>query len=233
MIGTGALFGLGAMNLGGSLLGGIFGKQGQDSANAANQDALNRALIRLQEGWAKGEGAHMKGIGALKKGFGQAQGALQGQGGAARARLLQRESQMMGTSDAQMASRGLYSSTRAMGQRRAIHDQTNLGLAGIDESVGRQQAQLFQNQGVTLGRAYQNLASMYGGYAGMQARTEMANQHVSSNIGPQMATMMGNLTKLLAFGLSNPGGTGTASVGQTANGYGPGDYGPLQSNGSF
>jgi len=233
MIGTGALFGLGAMNLGGSVLGGIFGKQGQDSANAANTDAMNRALIRLQEGWAKGEGAHMKGIGALKKGFGQAQGALQGQGGAARARILQRESQMLGASDAQMSNRGLYSSTRAMGNRRSVHDQTNLALAGVDESVGAQSASLFQNQGVATARAYSRLADMYGGYAGMQAKTEMANQHVASSIGPQVASMMGNLSKLLMFGLSNPDGTGTASVGQTANGYGPGDYGPLQSNGSF
>jgi hypothetical protein len=218
----GAGLALGALGLGGSALGGIFGKQSQDSANAANQDALNRAMIRLQEGLAKGEGAHMKGIEALKKGFGQAQGALAGQGGAARARILQRESQMLGASDAQMSNRGLYSSTRAMGQRRAVHDQTNLALAGVDEGVGAQSASLYQNQGVAMSRAYQSLAGMYGGYAGLQAKTEMANTHVASSVGPQVASMMGNLSKMLMWNLSQPGADG-----------GAGGYGPLQSDGSF
>lgn len=202
--------GVGGASLLGSVGGGILGKQSQDSANAANQDALNRAMIRIQENLLKGENAHNKGIQEIRSAFGKAQGSLQGQGGAARARILQRESQAFGASDAALSNRGLYSSTRALGQRRAIHDQTNLALAGVDEAVGRQSAQLYQNQGITLGRAYQNLASMYGGYANMQAETEMANTHVASNFGPQVGAMMGQLTKLLAFSLSNPGAEAAA-----------------------
>jgi hypothetical protein len=134
---------------------------------------------------------------------------------------------MMGASDAAMMSRGLYSSTQALGQRRAIADQTNLGLAQIDEAAAGMYSNLFASRGQALGSAYSNLASLYPQMYGQMSQIEMANQHVQSNAGQAVAGMTGELTKLFMMQsmMGSPSQTQMWNNNQL--------QGPLQAGGAF
>ena len=187
---------LGVMAVG-SIAGGIMQNNAAKKQQKAILEQQRRAMAFIQQGMERAESAQMKGISSIQAGYADALKGVGGMGQTAQARLLQRERAMMGASDAAMMSRGLYSSTQALGQRRAIADQTNLGLSAIDEATAGMYSNLFASRGQALGSAYANLANLYPAMYGQMSQIEMANQHVQANVGGAVAGMMGDLSKMM------------------------------------
>jgi len=209
-------------NVLGSVAGGIFGNQAAKKQQKAVLEQQRRAMAFIQQGLERAESAQLKGISSIQSGYADAIKSVGGMGQTAQARLLQRERAMMGASDAAMMSRGLYSSTQALGQRRAIADQTNLGLAQIDEATAGMYSNLFASRGQALGSAYSNLANLYPAMYGQMSQIEMANQHVQANVGGAVAGMMGELSKMFMMQSMMGQGSGPSQM-----------YGPPQANGTF
>jgi hypothetical protein len=206
----------------GSVAGGIMGSQSAKKQQKAIEEQQRRAMAFIQQGMERAESAQLKGISSIQSGYADALKSVGGMGQTAQARLLQRERSMMGASDAAMMSRGLYSSTQALGQRRAIADQTNLGLAQIDEAAAGMYSNLFASRGQAIGSAYSNLASLYSQMYGQMSQVEMANQHVQANAGEAVAGMTGELTKMFMM------------KSMMDHGFNPSQmYGPYQANGTF
>jgi len=107
-------------NVLGSVAGGIFGNQAAKKQQKAVLEQQRRAMAFIQQGLERAESAQLKGISSIQSGYADAIKSVGGMGQTAQARLLQRERAMMGASDAAMMSRGLYSSTQALGQRRRL-----------------------------------------------------------------------------------------------------------------
>lgn len=213
-------------NVLGSVAGGIFGNSAAKKQRQAVLEQQRRAMAFIRQGMEQAEATQKKGISSIQAGYADALKSVGGMGQTAQARLLQRERATMGASDAAMMQRGLYSSTQAMGQRRAIADQTNLGLSAIDEATAGMYTNLFASRGQALGSAYSNLAQLYPQAYGQMSQIEMANQHVQSNVGGAVAGMMGNLSKL--FMMQNmmdqgvdPGNTYGSSQAGGSNFYAP------------
>jgi hypothetical protein len=206
-----------------------------DKANQQNLLAQQRGEEWMKKMLGRAEGAHAEGIGAAEEGFAGAARSVEGIGASSRARVLRRETQGLGAADAGMAQRGLYNSTGAMNQRRAVRSETDITLAGIDEAVSSLHSTIFRDRARTMGSLYAAKAGMYGGYAGMGAKLATENVHQAAPVGNAIAGAGASLATLLTtwaqMGADATAGSGSSGslLGNppTALGYGEGGSGPF------
>jgi len=94
----------------------------------------------------------------VMQGYAEAQASVAGVGQSARRRLLRRETQANNNADADLAARGLGSSTLMGQSRNANAEVTNEGLAQVDEQVAQMRSQLSVGRGHALAQSKANRA---------------------------------------------------------------------------
>ena len=168
-----------------------------DQANYFNQLAQKEAQGFLQAGKGDAIGAQKKGILDANKAIDAALGTAGTVGAATRSRIERRERQALGAADASAANRGMYNSSSAVNASRGVRSDTNQALAGVDEATAGLITQIHQRRAQVAMAGGQGLASIYSPFAGNQAQTAMANQHIAANVGGAYASAGNSLAQLL------------------------------------
>ena len=193
---------------GSSVLGGIMQEKAQKKADAANQAAIKQGMGFIDQGVSQAEGANAKALQAAKQGFADATKSVGILGQGARRRLLRREKQRLGASDAEAANRGLYASTGAMGARRAIQADTDLSLSAVDEALAQIHSGLYRDRGMALSSVHLARQNLYGAAAAAKANLATSIIHQAAPIGAALGQAGGSLAQLLMmYGSSNGGGS--------------------------
>jgi hypothetical protein len=147
--------------------------------------------------------ALQRSLGAINRGYGNAQSALTAQGAVATKMLLDREQQALAGSKQDMISRGLYSTTAQDASARGVSMDASLALNELNAAFG----QLHSN--VKIQKA-QDIASVYGAMS--QNTTNYAQMALNLGLNTQYGQQGGFGNAILGIlGMWLGGGFGAAA----------------------
>lgn len=123
------------------------------------------------------QAALRRSIGAINRGYGNAQSALQAQGAAATQMILDRERQNLAGSQQSMISRGLYSTTAQDAMARGQSMDASRALNEVNASFAQLGSNVKIQQGQDLASVFAALAQNEQSYAGQKLQLGMNTQY--------------------------------------------------------